>query len=297
MRIPSPFVPLLAGCFLICSCSPVKEVAKNKKPDPLYTTSNDTYEEPDLNGFLQLFSEEEVKPVIPQSLIPQNEEVERDFVEGCTQMMRGNLDEALRYFQKVLEVEPRNHPALYNSARIYHEQKEYNKAVDFAQRALSGQEDNYWYHKFLVRALGSKGDIRRAISTQENMVKRFPERTSDQIDLADLLIKNGQKADALKVLNKIEEEKGISRVISLRKFELQKSSENHEEALEIIQALISSGETSPTIYHRQFETLKKLGKPEEAAQSLEAILELDPDNEYALLTLADYYKRDRKSVV
>lgn len=288
MRINSPFIPLLAGCLLMISCSPAKEIAEKKHPESFSELSAHTQEEPDLTAFLDLFSEEE------KVQEPGNEEIERNFVEGCTQMMRGNLDEALNYFQKVLDADPNNSPALYNSARIYHEQKDYTKAVELAQQALSGEGDNYWYHKFLVRALGSKGDIRRAISTQKGMVERFPEKISDKIDLTDLLIKNGQKNEALKMLDKIEEEKGVSRMISLRKFELQKASGDHEDALESIQTLIKSGETSPSIYHRQFETLNKLGRSQEAAQSLEAILDIDADNEYALLTLADYYKRQNQ---
>lgn len=280
MRIQSSMFLLLAGSLYITSCSPVKEMAVKKEQVPDTHTSASAYTEPDLTEFLQLFSDE-----------AGGEEVERDFVEGCTQMMRGNLEEALTYFEKVLEADPDNHPAKYNSARIYHEQKDYEKAVELGQQALDAKPDNYWYHKFLVRALGSKGDIKRAILAQQAIVAGFPKKTADRMDLVDLYLKNGQQADGLKVLNQLEKEKGINSMISLRKYELYKSANNFDEALATIQSLIQSGETSPAIYHRQFETLQKLGRAEEAAQSLEALLDIDPDNGYALLTLADYYKR------
>jgi len=239
-----------------------------------------SYEEPDLSNFLALFSAEN-----------EGEEVERDFVEGCTQMMRGNLDEALILFNKVLEADPDNHPAQYNSARIYHEQKSYDKAVDLAQQAVTGQPENYWYYKFLVRALGSKGDINRAIEIQETMVDKFPAHTEDKMDLADLYFKNGQQDQGLKTLSRIEKERGINPMVSLRKYEIYKANGDDEAALQSVQNLIETGDTSPDIFHRQYETLQKLGRQEEAALSLEALLELDPENGFALLSLADYYKR------
>ncbi|MEL6251299.1 MAG: tetratricopeptide repeat protein, partial [Bacteroidota bacterium] len=223
--------------------------------------------------------------------LTENEEVERDFVEGCTQMMRGNFEEALRLFEKVLEADPDNHPAQYNSARIYLDQKNYEKAIELSQQAVRGQIDNYWYHKFLVRSLRAGGDIDRAINAQNSLVNQFPEKSSEKMDLADLYFKSGNADGGLKVLDQLQKEKGISRLISLKKFEVEKERENYEGALESINELIEIGDTETGIYQRQYEMLYRLGRFEEGVSTLNAILDQDPDNGFALLYLADYYKK------
>lgn len=284
MRIPSLLFLLLAATVVFTSCKGAKDIRDMQAKSLQASAEEEAYVEPDLTEFFKLFEDE----------LTENEEVERDFVEGCTQMMRGNFDEALRLFEKVLEADPDNHPAQYNSARIYLDQKNYEKAIELSQQAVKGQSDNYWYHKFLVRALRAGGDIDRAINAQSDLVVSFPEKSTEKMDLAELYFKSGNASGGLKVLDQLEKEKGISRLISLRKFEVEKERENYEEALESLDELLEIGDTDTGIYQRKYEMLYRLGRFEEGVSTLNAILEQDPDNGFALLYLADYYKKQNQ---
>jgi len=284
MRIPSLLFLLLAATVVFTSCKGAKDIREMQAQSLQASAENDLYDEAELTQFFKLFEDE----------LTENEEVERDFVEGCTQMMRGNFEEALRLFEKVLEADPDNHPAQYNSARIYLDQKNYEKAIELSQQAVKGQSDNYWYHKFLVRALRAGGDIDRAINAQADLVSQFPTKSSEQMDLAELYFKSGDANGGLKILDQLEKEKGVSRLISLRKFEVEKGRENYEEALESIENLLEIGDTDTGIYQRKYEMLYRLGRFEEGVSTLNAILDQDPDNGFALLYLADYYKKQNQ---
>lgn len=278
MQFKAHLFLLLLTCSFLTSCKTEKQYLQINEDALMAQESGDTYTEPDLTEYLKLFAE-----------FTENEEIERNFVEGCTQMMRGDYDEALIYFQKVLDVDADNHPTQYNMARIYHSQKKYEEAVELAQKAVKGQSDNYWYHKFLVKALSSAGSISKAIQAQRDLVKIFPDKIDEQLDLAELYFKSQDFDTGIKLLNQIEKERGIKRPISLRKFEINNTLGRNEAALKNIQELLDAGFTEIGIYQRQFEVLTKLGKADEGALSLQAVLEQDPQNGFALLRLTDYH--------
>ncbi|MEM6800667.1 MAG: tetratricopeptide repeat protein [Bacteroidota bacterium] len=278
MQFKAHLFPLLLVCSFLFGCKTEKQYLTGNEHAFMARQTTDTYQEPDLTEFLKLFSE-----------FTENEEVERNFVEGCTQMMRGDYDEALIYFQKVLDVEADNHPTQYNMARIYHSQKKYEEAVEFAQKAVKGQSNNFWYHKFLVKALSSAGSISNAIEAQKDLVKRFPDKIEEQLDLAELYFKSQDFDTGIKVLNQLEKERGIKRPISLRKFEINNSIGRNEAAAKNIQELLDAGFTDIGIYQRQYDALMKLGEVDDAALSLQAVLEQDPQNSFALLRLTDYH--------
>ncbi|MEL6257195.1 MAG: hypothetical protein AAFR87_34695, partial [Bacteroidota bacterium] len=90
MRIPSLFFFLLAASVVFTSCKGAKDIRKMQGISLQASVEDEIYDESELEEFFKLFEDE----------LTENEEVERDFVEGCTQMMRGNFEEALRLFEK-----------------------------------------------------------------------------------------------------------------------------------------------------------------------------------------------------
>lgn len=224
----------------------------------------------------------------------KQEEKEREissvYIEACTQMMRGDLSKATELFTEVLSLEEAHHAALYNLAKISLEQRDYDQAVIYGTQALDLDPDNYWYYEGLREAYNRKGNLAKAIEVQERLVNRFPEKGEEYLTLAELFDKNGQPEEALARLETLESKVGPNEESVFRKYHLYKDLNQIEASLAALKQLVRINSTNTHYFRLLYEDYAQNGRKEEAVQLLENLLEEDPNNGFALLTLADYYK-------
>ena len=216
--------------------------------------------------------------------------IDYDYVDACTQMMRGDYQGAIASFEQVVSADPDNDAAMYNIARLSLELRDYDKAIAYGKSAIEKQPDNYWYYNILARAYELKGNYTNAISTLEKLVGKYPERYKDRLELVELYVKNNQNEKAVNQLDEIDGLKGLTHETGIRKYQLLIANQAYEDALKVAQNLIRMNEQESQYYQLQYDALLKLGKQAEAVKTLEDLLEADDQNEFALLTLADYYK-------
>lgn len=218
------------------------------------------------------------------------EKIDQRFVDACTHMIRGDYRVAIDMFKEVLEMMPDHHASMYNIAKLSMEQRQYEEAVQYASRALDADKSNYWYYQILKQAYEFKGEYPKAIEVQEEIVKQFPSRIEDQIQLAELYIRNRDMESAISTLTKLEAETGSNEEISLRKFQIFMRQKQYELALNTVNTLVDAHPQETRFYQMKYEVLDKLNRQEEGVATLEELLERDSDNGFALLSLADYYK-------
>ena len=119
------------------------------------------------------------------------------FVDASTEKMLGDLEKALLLYEEVLKLDPNNHAAQYEKADIYLEQREFVKAIEAANAAVSGDEQNYWYYRKLEEIFTEQGNYEKAIETAETIIKRFPPAYDDHARLADLAERSQQYKTAI----------------------------------------------------------------------------------------------------
>ena len=227
----------------------------------------------------------------PITILRNDEQIKNLYVEASKEMVRGELQNAESLFQQVLEIDPANHAALYNLAKIAKEDNRLDRALNFAQQAVAEAPDNYWYRFLLRQIFEGRGEYNRAITTQEELLKRFPENPDDHLHLASLYVRQEQPRKALVSLNFLENEYGFQPTIALRKYEILNRLGDNEAALEVARNLVAFDERETQFYQLAYQQLMALGRTDEAVQLLEGLLEEDPENGFALLSLADYYKK------
>lgn len=216
--------------------------------------------------------------------------VDKIFVEACTQMIRGDLKAATDHFEEVLTYDPVNHAAMYNIAKLAHEERDYPRALNYSKAALDIDPGNYWYYHLLQQTYEKQGNYERAIEVLEKLVQQFPSNLDDQLHLATLYERASKFKEALDHLNALEERFGPKEQASRRKYQLYKQQGELEKALEETKTLVRLNPTNSRYYQWQYESYQALNKPEEGIEALKTLLERDSNNGFALLTLADYYK-------
>jgi tetratricopeptide (TPR) repeat protein len=105
-----------------------------------------------------VFSEKTKTPEPPKESTP-------DFWvdKGMLYATYGNHEQAIRFFEKALAIDPENSPALFNLGLSYSSMADYDQAVNFIHQALSLAPDNGDYHYGLGWVYLLKGDAAAAM--------------------------------------------------------------------------------------------------------------------------------------
>ncbi|RMG19504.1 MAG: hypothetical protein D6730_21420 [Bacteroidetes bacterium] len=216
--------------------------------------------------------------------------VDNLFVEACTQMIRGDLRAAADNFEQVLALDPTNHAAMYNIGKLAKEQHEYERAISYARAALDLDPSNYWYYKLLEEIYEQQGNHSRSLEVQSALLRKFPQNLDDHLHLVTLYERAGNYDEAIAHLEEITRTFGPKERVERRKYQLYIHLNQHEKALEATRALIRLNPAAQQYYQWQYEALQSLGRTSEAAQSLKQLLQAEPNNGFALLELAQYYR-------
>jgi tetratricopeptide (TPR) repeat protein len=124
----------------------------------------------------------------------------------------------------------------------------------------------------------------------EQITRKFPDRLNEKVHLSELYFKNSQVAEAIQELDAIEAKVGFHAETALRKLSLLQQNGDYETALQVANKLIQNEPTNAQYYQIQYDLLQLTGRQDESVKTLENLLQYDPENGFALLSLADYYK-------
>lgn len=103
--------------------------------------------------------------------------------EGVIHADRGELDEALRLYERARTVDPGNASPVYEIAYVHYSRKEYRDAADLLQGILGSERAEGIYFQLLGNCYDMLGDSARAIATYKQGLERFPESGSLYLEL------------------------------------------------------------------------------------------------------------------
>jgi len=124
-----------------------------------------------------------------------------------------DLKKALAYYRRALKLAPNLFPALYNTALIYHYQKDYKRAQSFfikAARAARQEEEKAVEYEALARnGLGNcyqmQGNFREAEKQFSAAIHMHPQLVEAHFNLINLRIKEERWEEAQKALEVAKE--------------------------------------------------------------------------------------------
>ncbi len=226
----------------------------------------------------------------PRQMLLTQEQASNVYIEASTELIRGEYGQAEQLFKEVLSLDPHNHAAQYNLAKIALEARRNDEALEYIQAAIEEHPDNYWYH-FLMRQIFERGgEYRKAIEVQEEMLARFEDVPDDRLHLVSMYLREDQQEKALTQLEHLDKTYGFNPIVARRRYEILDDLGEREAALAEARRLLDFDPLENRYYRMAYLQLQELGREDEAKQLLEDLLLEDPDNGFALLSLADYYK-------
>lgn len=220
----------------------------------------------------------------------EKQKVDYFYVEAATQYVQGNVREAIGLYGQVLELDPENHAAMYNIAKLFFEMSDFESATKYAQNAVKLEKENFWYYGLLADAYERKNEYDKAIDILEEVIVKFPKDNNTYYNLAQLYVRKKKYQEAIAVYDKLETKQGLNEDISFRKHQLYMMSGQNEEARMEIERLLKVNPYNPEYYQVLYDMHMLNNEKEKAFSTLEKIIEIDPGNGFALFSLADFYK-------
>ncbi len=261
---------VLSGCLLslalLCgACGSTKNAVKANKKGAL-------------TAEVQLSSEEERK-------------FEYFFMEANRYKLKGEYDTAYEMYNHCLDINPQSASVLYEMAHFSLFLNQPGKAQAQLEKAVELDPENIWYKQTLAAYYQQKGETEKAIAVYEDIATQFPKRSEALMVLVDLYGREKRYEDVIHTLNRLEVKEGKSEQISMEKFRMYLTMNNQEKAFSEIESLVKE-------YPNDFRYKVILGdvylnnnKFEEARGAFQSVLDEEPDNALAQLSMASYYEK------
>ena len=213
------------------------------------------------------------------------------FLDAEKYKMLENYPEAVKLYEKTLEIDSEYDPAMFQLARLYLYDQKFNEALFWMERAHIIDPKNKWYSLLLIDLYRNNYQIAAAISIYRKLLEEEPNNTEYLLSLSGLYHSLDDYENAMICIDKIEKLNGISESTSFQKRNLYMQENNFNKAVDV---MIELSETYPQeekycsmiaeMYMQQKQT-------EKALPWYEKVLEINPNNPYIQITLADYYAK------
>lgn len=229
----------------------------------------------------------------PVVVFTQDDDVftyEYALLEAARQKTIGNVNEAIRLYKKCIEAKPVSAVAYYELGSIYAVMNQPEISNEFLSKAHNLEPNNYWYLLAYIQILDYRNEYEKIIDILKDYLQ-------DNIDLrmsytlANAYASSGKDRKALKILDKMEKENGVSEQIILKKVGILKEMDKFDKAEGELLKLIDVLPESPEYHILMAEFYQEAGNEEKAVEYFNIAYDLDSTNIYAISNLADYYTK------
>lgn len=239
--------------------------------------------------------EKKLKPSISDGVsnLPEKEQIQFKFLfhNANKERILGNYQDALNLFMQCIAIAPEESTPYYEVANLYDASKQTDLALEYAEKAVNIDPDNYWYSILYAQSLQRAGNIEKAIVEYEKLIKKDGGNVDLYFDLAGMQMYSGKYKESIASFNEIEKQAGITEELSIQKEKIYIKMGDVDGAANEIQQLIDH-EPDNLKYQVLLADLYMANEMDEKASKVyQEILEKDPQNPYANLSLYDYYKK------
>lgn len=213
-----------------------------------------------------------------------------DFIEGCKERMKGNIENAESLFKECLKIDPSSTAVKYELGNIYRFNGLYDNALKFGKECANEDPKNEWYQLLYIECLHNKREFEQAADIYSRLIKNYPNRSEFYEGLAAEYMYSGNYEKSFKVYDEIEKKFGQNEAFTLNKIKLLRQLKKNNEVEAEMKKLIQTNKSEARYYTYLAEFYQETNQNEKAMATYQEILKVDPKNPMVHLALADYYK-------
>jgi len=206
----------------------------------------------------------------------------------------GKLHAADSLLKKALQLNPEDPAANYEAARLQAVSGDSKQALILSKRSVSLDTVNVWYKVLFAQLSKDNGNYKDYVSTYAKLVKLQPENEDFVQELAMAYTFTGDYAQAVKTYVKLENIIGTQEFLSQKIAALYLRLGEKDKALAEYEKLIKSQPDVIRSYALLAEFASKNDFPGKAEWAYHKIIEMNPQDPYVHISLADFYRKAGK---
>ena len=241
--------------------------------------------------FLLFVSSVNIQAQEPQLTPGEQRKYDYFFLEATNLKAIEDYSGAFELYKHALEINPNGASALYEIAQLYLYLNQLPVAVQYMQKAVANDPDNYWYAEALASLYQQRNMTKEAIDLLEQMTVRFPTKHDPLFGLMELYNREQNFDKMIETLNRLENKIGKSEQLSMEKFRIYVRQQDMNKAFDEMESLVEEYPLDMRYLTVLGDVYMQNGKPEEAYKAYQKVLEAEPDNAMALLSLTSYYDK------
>ncbi len=203
-------------------------------------------------------------------------------ISAKQKMLLGKTEDAIKIYEKLL-LDHNESTASYELSKIYWAKEDYISAENYAKRSYDLDPNNEWYLILYSETLNINGYHQLAAQLHRNYTQIHPKNEYHYLQASFQYLKAEEPKEAIKMLDQLENNIGISEEIAQRKFEIYDYLGKEKDALKELQKLSDKYPLETRYLHNIAGYLRSMGKENDANKIIAHILEINPNDETALL--------------
>ncbi|HEY5509706.1 MAG TPA: tetratricopeptide repeat protein [Prolixibacteraceae bacterium] len=220
----------------------------------------------------------------------QKQQFQYLFIEGIKQRTIGNVEEAIKIFSRCLEIDPSSSTSLYEIANIHLVRGDFQSAMLMLEKAVSMQPKNQYYQILLAKIYQQNKLYEKAAGTFAVLSELTPDNTDYPIFRAEMLNLAGKQVEALAFYNELEKKWGVIEPISLGKQAIYVKQGKKKEAYLEIQNLTAKFPTESKYFGLLADMFLADSVMDKSLENYNKVLQLKPDDGFVQFSLSNYYQ-------
>jgi tetratricopeptide (TPR) repeat protein len=216
------------------------------------------------------------------------------YVEGIKQKLLGNGGEAIKFLEQAIRINPSGDAAYFQIAQILLAAGDIQTGKKYASRALTLDENNFWYLMMMAGTYYQEKNLDSAIYIYEKAIKRFPDNESLKITLANLFSENKKYEKATQIFENLDKKYGASETSMAGVVKNLMWAEKWDEALKKAMELLQQFPDVITYNGLLAEIYRGKGEPEKAMKVYKELIERNPDNPQIQLAICEFLLEEKK---
>lgn len=213
--------------------------------------------------------------------------LERTFMDAQRAKAIEDYDEALKKFQDVIKIDPKNADAHYECSTLLFSANKFDEALAESDQAVKLSPSNKWYLEQMAAIQMKKNNAKDAIKSYEQLIKLSPNDPDNYFDLAYLYLQTNQPDQAIKTYDQFEKNYGLEESVVMQKERIYLKQNKFDNAVAEIQKLMDAYPGEVQYMGMMAELYALNNKRDKANEIYQKILEIEPDNAQALMATAD----------
>ncbi|HEX9600726.1 MAG TPA: tetratricopeptide repeat protein [Mariniflexile sp.] len=214
------------------------------------------------------------------------------FYEALKQKGIENYDRSVDALLKCIELD-NSVPVLYfELGKNYIKLKNFGAAEDALKKAVSKEPDNEWFLDALYGFYMEQNEFGKAIKTVKQLVKFHSDYKEN---LAALYVKTKEYKDALKILDALDAEFGVSVERDFMRNQIYEATGRKKDQIKNLEARVEDNPDKETNYLQLIFRYSENNEKDKAFETAQELLKINPNSQIVHLALYKFYLDDNNA--